>query len=134
VRTARQYLGKGLATLADVASLSPSDVADAADRRQAGDATGDRWKLALYWTTGKQFWGGSPFLTTDADGSDGDDAGSRAVEGATDGPNPGVDARDLPHVPCYRFVGVAQYGNIPAHVRQTAVTLSRSRARGRPPP
>jgi len=134
VRTARQYLGKGLATLADVASLSPSDVADAADRRQAGDATGDRWKLALYWATGKQFWGGSPSLTTDPDGSDDDDTGSRTVEGGTDGPNPGVDAGNLPHVPCYRFVGVAQYGNIPAHVRQSAVTLSRSDARGRPPP
>lgn len=134
VRTARQYLGKGLATLADMASLSPSDVTDAADRRQAGDATGDRWKLALYWATGKQFCGGSPSLTTDPDWSDGDDIGSRAVEGGTDGPNPGVDAGNLPHVPCYRFVGVAQYWNIPAHVRQAAVTLSRSGARGRPPP
>lgn len=133
MRTARQYLGKGLATLADVASLSPSDVADAADRRQTGDATGDRWKLALYWATGKQFWGGSPSLTTGPDGSDADDTGSRTDEGGTNGPNPGVDG-NLPHVPCYRSVGVAQYGNIPAHVRQAAVTLSRSDTRGRPPP
>jgi hypothetical protein len=119
-RTARGYLGKALGTLDTLAGMRPGEVSDAVDRRRNGDAADedvDLWKLALYWATGKQFWGGSPSLTTDEAG-DADE-------------NPGVD---LPHIPCYRFLGTARFDHIPGHVRRNAQVVSRSGAKGPPPP
>jgi len=115
-RTARSYLGKSLRTLSAVADMSPGDVDDAASARRSGDVDDDAdlWKIALYWATGKAFFDGSPELTTDdPDDEDGD---------------------TLPHVPCYRFVGVARYDDLPGYVRHRAAFLTGCNARGRPPP
>ncbi|MDT3436577.1 hypothetical protein [Haloarcula sp. 1CSR25-25] len=118
-RTARGYLGKALGTLDTLAGMRPGEVSDAVDRRR-GDAVGggvDLWKMSLYWATGKQFWGGSPSLTTD-EADDGDE-------------KPGVD---LTHIPCYRFVGSARFENIPGHVRRNAQVVRTNSLMRLPPP
>ncbi|PSP94603.1 hypothetical protein BRC91_05065 [Halobacteriales archaeon QS_4_62_28] len=106
-RTARSYLAKSLRTLSVVADMSPGDVDDAASARRSGDVdNADLWKIALYWATGKAFFDGSPELTTDdSDDKDGD---------------------TLPHVLCYRFVGVARYNDLPGYVRRRTVFLKSS--------
>jgi hypothetical protein len=116
-RTAREYLGKALDTLDALAGMQPREVSDAVDIRRIGDDRYvDLWKMALYWATGKQFWGGSPSLTADeADGTD---------------ENPETD---LPYIPCYRFVGSARFEHILGHVRRKAGVLSRCGTK-RPPP
>lgn len=98
-RSMRAYCGKAVRSLADLAEMSPSEVA----ATEEGEA-GDTWKLALYWALGSRFWGCSPSLRPDGGDEDGEDEG-------------------LPHVPCYRFVGVAQYGDLPAHIRRDGVLL-----------
>lgn len=119
-RTARAYLGKSIRTLLTIADMTPADVFDAATSRRAGDdrddTPDDLWKLALYWALEKRFFSGSPELTTD--GTDSDD-----------------DADSVPHVPRYRFVGVAQYNDLPGYVRSRARFVTPGHVdRGQPPP
>ena len=83
--------------LCDLASMDPADVRDAVDRRRAGDRSGELWKLALYWASGKQFWDGTPGLK-----------------------DPQTPGEGLPNITRYRFIGTARYDHIPAHVRQRA--------------
>ncbi len=107
-RDTRTYFGKQITTLVEVAETDTSngltDADDCAKQVPAGRRESrDYWKLALYWALGKQFWSGSQNLTTD----DSDDAEPK-----------------LPHVTCYRFLGVAKYGNLPAHVRMAGRLLT----------
>lgn len=119
-RTARSYLGKSLRSLSTVAGMDPEGVADAASARRSRDPrdTDDAlWKVALYWALERRFFGGSPELTNDD----------------PDGDN---DADSLPHVRCYRYVGTAQYIDLPSDIRRSAEFVKRkvSDSRGRPPP
>lgn len=100
-RGTRAYFGKQIATLVSVAEEDTADGVTERDahgerEKTAGQLTGNCWKLALYWALGKQFWSGSQALT-----------GDKSADAES----------DYPHVACYRFVGVAQYGTLPAHVR-----------------
>jgi hypothetical protein len=95
------YLGKAIRDLQTVAGM---DVAELRDLVEDGDVS--LWQQVLYWATERQYFTCSPSLK-DTDSDDG-----------------------LPHVTEWRFVGVAQYHEIPAHVRQTATFVDR----GRPPP
>jgi hypothetical protein len=97
--TLRQYLGKAIRGLQRVAE---SDAGDLVDAVEDGDI--ELWRQALYWATGRQYCSCSPSLKDSGD-SDG-----------------------LPHVKRYEFVGVAQYHEIPAHVKRDAAILDR------PPP
>jgi len=97
--TLRYYLGKAIRGLQRVAE---SDAGDLRDAVEGGDIS--LWRQALYWATGRQYCSCSPSLKdTDSDGG-------------------------LPHVKRYEFVGVAQYRNIPAHIKRDAAILDR------PPP
>ena len=60
--SARQYLGESMRLLCDLASMDPADVRDVVDQRRVGNRSGELWKLALYWASGKQFWDGTPEL------------------------------------------------------------------------
>jgi hypothetical protein len=85
------YLGKAIRELVDVAESTPADLRD---RLEDGDTSA--WRQALYWATERRYYTCSPSLRR----STGDD--------------------DLPHVPVWEFVGVAEYADLPAHVRQGA--------------
>ena len=98
--TMRQYLGKAIRGLQDVAQMDAGSLVDAAE---SGDV--HLWRQALYWATERQYYSCSPSLKESTD------------EG-------------LPHVKRYEFVGVAQYREIPGHVRRNAVILDGDR----PPP
>jgi hypothetical protein len=97
--TLRYYLGKAIRGLQDVADMDAGDLRDAVE-----DGDISLWRHALYWATGRQYCSCSGYLkdTGDSDG--------------------------LPHVTQYEFVGVAQYRDIPAHIRRDAAILDR------PPP
>jgi len=97
--TLRQYLGKAIRGLQDVAESDAGQLREAAE---SGDIS--LWRQALYWATERQYYSCSPSLKDT--GGDG-----------------------LPHVKRYEFVGVAQYQDIPAHVRADAAILDRH-----PPP
>jgi hypothetical protein len=97
--TLRQYLGKAIRGLQDVADMDAGDLRDAVE-----DGDISLWRQALYWATERQYCSCSPSLK---DTDDGD---------------------SLPFVKRYEFVGVAQYRDIPAHVRRDAAILDR------PPP
>jgi hypothetical protein len=97
--TLRYYLGKAIRGLQDVAGMDAGDLRDAVE-----DGDISLWRHALYWATGRQYCSCSPSLKDSGD-SDG-----------------------LPHVKQYEFVGVAQYRDIPAHIRRDAAILDR------PPP
>jgi hypothetical protein len=99
--TLRDYLGKAIRGLQTLAGLPAGDVRDAAD-----DGDVSLWRQALYWATERQYYSCSPSLKPDTD----DDG--------------------LPHVTLWEFVGVAQYRELPGHVRANARVL----ARGWPPP
>jgi hypothetical protein len=99
--TLRQYLGKAIRGLQTLAETDAGDVRDAAD-----DGDVSLWRQALYWATERQYYSCSPSLKPDTD----DDG--------------------LPHVTLWEFVGVAQYRELPGHVRANARVL----ARGWPPP
>jgi hypothetical protein len=105
-RSMRAYCGKALRSLAGLAEMAPSEVEAEVAATGAGEG-GDTWKLALYWALGSRFWGCSPSLRPDEGDEDGEDEG-------------------LPHVPCYRFVGVAEYGDLPGRVRREGVLLGSS--------
>jgi hypothetical protein len=116
-RTARSYLGKSLRSLSTVASMDPGGVVDAASARRSGDprdADDALWKVALYWALERRFFSGSPELTNDD--PDGDDADS------------------LPQVRCYRYVGTAEYSDLPGYVRDRGLFLTRRNKREYPPP
>jgi hypothetical protein len=85
------YLGKAIRELVDVAESTPADLRD---RLEDGDISA--WRQALYWATERRYYTCSPSLKR----STPDD--------------------DLPHVPVWEFVGVAEYADLPAHVRQGA--------------
>ncbi|QLG62645.1 hypothetical protein [Halorarum salinum] len=149
-RGPRAYFGKMLTAADEFARASPSEVraASRALRRSGargavgspepgvGDGAGagvegahgaDRdadgalargrrwWKLALYWATGMKWFTRSPSL-------------AREDESAED---------ELPHVPCYEFVGVAKLGEMPGYVLRDAVVIPRRRGApgsSKPPP
>lgn len=94
--TLRQYLGKAIRGLVDLAGMDESELRDAVD---SGEVSG-LWKHALYWATERQYCSCSPALKESTD----------------DG---------LPHVTEWRFRGVATYADIPAHVRRDAVVARR---------
>ena len=98
--TLRQYLGKAIRELVDVANTSPADLRERVESGETG-----AWRQSLYWATERQYVTCSPSL--------------RASSGSGD---------DLPHVSSWRFVGVAEYHEIPAHVRRSATFVDR------PPP
>ncbi|WP_344222802.1 hypothetical protein, partial [Aeromicrobium tamlense] len=87
----RQYLGKAIRELVDVAN---TDAADLRERVESGEI--GAWRQALYWATERQYYTCSPSLKRSTSGD------------------------DLPHVSTWSFVGVAEYHQIPAHVRQAA--------------
>ena len=89
----RQYLGKAIRELVDVAN---TDAADLRGRVENGEISA--WRQALYWATERQYYTWSPSLK----------------------PSRGDDGDGLPHVSTWSFVGVAEYHEIPAHVRQAA--------------
>jgi len=91
--TLRQYLGKAIRGLQSVADLEGGDLRERID---AGDVS--LWRQALYWATERQYVTCSPSLRSSGDSGD---AG-------------------LPHVSQWEFVGVSRYGDLPAHVRQSA--------------
>jgi hypothetical protein len=97
--TLRYYLGKAIRGLQRVAE---SDAGQLREAVEDGDIS--LWRHALYWATGRQYCSCSRSLKDSGD-SDG-----------------------LPHVKRYEFVGVAQYRDIPAHIRRDAAILDR------PPP
>lgn len=99
--TLRDYLGKAIRGLQTLAGLPAGDVRDAVD---AGDVS--LWRQALYWATERQYYSCSPSL------------------------KPETDDDGLPHVTLWEFVGVAEYRELPGHVRANARVLSR----GWPPP
>ena len=86
------YLGKAIRELVDVAT---ADAADLRGRLEDGDVSA--WRQALYWATERRYYTCSPTLKPATSGGD-----------------------DLPHVTTWRFVGTAEYHEIPAHVRQGA--------------
>jgi len=96
--TLQQYLGKAIRGLQDVAGM---DAGQLREKAEAGDVS--LWRQALYWATERQYYSCSPSLKDTDDG-------------------------ELPHVKRYEFVGVAQYRDIPAHIRRDAAVLDR------PPP
>jgi len=92
--TLRQYLGKAIRELQSVANGDADDL-----RNRLDDEDISMWRQALYWATERQYFTCSPSLReTDAD----------------------ADRDTLPHVTTWEFVGVAQYRDIPAHVRESA--------------
>jgi hypothetical protein len=100
--TLRYYLGKAIRGLCRLAGRDAGELVDAVE-----DDEIDLWRQSLYWATERQYYSCSPCLK---DTDDGD---------------------SLPFVRRYEFVGVAQYHEIPAHVRDTATVFV---DRGRPPP
>ena len=89
----RQYLGKAIRELVDVANTDPADLRERVKSGEIG-----AWRQALYWATERQYYTCSPSLKRSRG-----DAGD-----------------DIPHVSTWEFVGVAEYHQIPAHVRQAA--------------
>lgn len=85
------YIGKAIRELVDVAT---ADASDLRDRVESGDVS--MWRQILYWATERQYYTASPSLK--------------------DSP----ESDDLPHITKWRFVGVAKYRDIPAHVRDRA--------------
>ena len=88
----RDYLGKSIRELQSVASASAAELKD---RLEDGDLS--LWRQALYWATESRYYSCSPSLK-----------------------RPRGDGDDLPHVTTWRFVGTAEYNQIPAHVRRAA--------------
>jgi hypothetical protein len=99
--TLRDYLGKAIRGLQTLAASDAGDVRDAAE---SGDVS--LWRQSLYWATERQYYSCSPSL------------------------KPDTDDEGLPHITQWEFVGVAEYRDIPGHVRANATVLSR----GWPPP
>jgi hypothetical protein len=97
--TLSDYLGKSIQELVDLSSMSVAELQEQVD---SGDI--HLWRQALYWATGKQYYSCSPSLKESNDGD------------------------SQPHIAEWRFVGVAEYSEIPSHVVQNSVN------RGRPPP
>ena len=89
----REYLGKSIRELQSVASQSAAELRDSLE-----DGEISLWRQALYWATESRYYSCSPSLKA-----------SRGGEGD-----------DLPHVTTWRFVGTAEYNQIPAHVRRAA--------------
>ena len=98
----RDYLGKAIRELVDVATADASDVRD---RLEDGDISA--WRQALYWATESRYYSCSPSLK-----------------------RPRSDDGGLPHITTWRFVGVAEYHQIPAHVRQVATFGDRPPPKG----
>lgn len=119
-RGPRAYLGKTLGDLKALAAVDPETVHAAAGRLRADDAEDDDlarewWKLACYWATETRLFTTSPSLR-----SEDSEASARDARGDADGPR-------------WQFVGVARYGDLPAHVTRDATLIRRERRR-RPPP
>ncbi len=93
----RQYLGKSIRELQEIANSDPSELRDRVD---AGTVT--EWRQVLYWATGRQYYTCSPSLRQSDD-----------------------DVNSLPTVTQWRFVGTAAYRNIPVHVRREATFRGR---------
>lgn len=93
------YLGKAIRELVD---LAEADSADLRDRLQGGDLS--LWRQSLYWATDRRYYSCSPSLRRPTAGDSGDSATT------------------------WVFVGVAEYNQIPGHVRDNM------RFHTRPPP
>ncbi|RBI63626.1 hypothetical protein DMJ13_03590 [halophilic archaeon] len=96
-----QYLSKTLRVLDEFADTAPAELHDMAT---SGKEISEFWKLTLYWATNLRFFTRSPSLSE-----------SKNDEKAT-----------LPHITCWRFVGAAQYKEIPSSVRAQAIFITRS--------
>ena len=101
-------------------ATEPETVHAAARRLRAGDAGDDHparewWKLACYWANDTQLFTTSPSLRPNNS-----EASMKDTHGDTDGPR-------------WQFVGVARYGDLPAHITRDATLIRRERRR-RPPP
>lgn len=119
-RGPRAYLGKTFGDLESLAAVDPETVHDAAGRLRVDDAGDDDaarewWKLACYWATETKLFTTSPTLR-----SEDSEVSARDAPGDADGPR-------------WQFVGVARYGDLPAHVTRDATLIRRERRR-RPPP
>ena len=101
--TVREYLGKAIRGLCRIAAMDDGDLKAAAE---AGNV--EYWRHALYWATGRQYYSCSGSLKATDDG----------------------EGDGLPAVVVYEFVGVAEYSQIPAHVRESAIVVQRDS----PPP
>jgi hypothetical protein len=147
-RSPREYLGKVLTDLRELASASVEEVHEAAGLlRRAGREDAEE-------TPGADVEGERGVAATDAE--EGHEAAlSRArewsrlalywatdtriftvspvlkPEGEEDAPT-GPDGEPLPRVTCYRYVGTARFEDFPAYVTRDAVVVRRKR--GRPPP
>lgn len=106
----RQYIGKSIRGLQEVAN---SNAEDLGDRLAAGDLS--LWKQSLYWATEQQYMTCSTGLKPTDSGDSGD---------------------SLPEITEWEFIGVRQYDEIPATVKQkcTFATKSRPPPRDRPGP
>ena len=140
-RSPREYLGKMLDSLDSLAREQPEMVREAARAlRQSNESDAlteqincasrvengeepteivnsealslghEWWRLALYWATETRLFTISPDL--------------KGVE----------ETNDLPHVPCYRYVGTARLGEFPGFVREKGVVATRSRKKKPPGP
>lgn len=96
--TLRQYAGKAIDDLIQVAGMDTGELRDAVD---AGDVS--LWRQALYWATGKQYYSCSPSLKEPTDGE------------------------ELPHIKRYEFRGAARYDALPGYVRRNGLFMDRGR-------
>jgi hypothetical protein len=135
----RAYLAESIDTLAASADTSAAEVQEtAADLRAAGDDGADGnvsdgagecaealFKAGLYCATGLPAVTISPALKPD------DDGGTAAGRLAPDGT---ILPEDAPSR--WRYLGAAEYGELPGYVRENATVQTRSgeTLRGRPPP
>lgn len=119
-RGPRAYLGKTLGDLEALAVVNPETIHAAASRLRADEAGDDGlarewWKLACYWATETRLFTTLPSLRPDDS-----EASARDASGDADDPR-------------WQFVGVARYGDLPAHVTRDATLIRRER-RCQPPP
>jgi hypothetical protein len=94
--TLRDYLGKSIQELVDLAGMSPGEI-----QKQVENGDVHLWRQALYWATEKQYYSCSASLKKSKDGD------------------------TLPHVTVWSFVGVADYSSIPSHVVNNAVRIDK---------
>lgn len=108
---ARQYIRQPISDIETVASMETGEIKALADRiRDPKTEVPKRdrrlWRVAMLWMWGSQVLVSSPSLVVDESGGDGAET-------------------DLPYIPCYRFVGVCRYDQLPGYIREAAMHMSR---------
>lgn len=108
---ALQYIRQPINDIETVASMETVEIEALAGRirdpkMEVLERERRLWRVAMLWIWGGQILVGSPSLVT------GDTDSDRA-------------RTDLPHIPCYRFVGVCRYDQLPGYIREAAVHISR---------